>query len=126
MMSTADRTVSAACLTVRSLSWALLATVITGAIPLVHAGQVALDGKLGTSGMLALTGPNFDITASMGKIKGKNLFYSFSNFGLDTGETATFSGPSSIRNILTRTTGGNPSSIDGTIRSEIVGATFFS
>jgi filamentous hemagglutinin family protein len=82
-----------------------------------HAGQVALDGKFGPSG--ALTGPNYDITAGLGKIKGQNLFQSFADFSLDAGETAN------IRNILARVTGGHPSSIDGTIRSDITGANLF-
>ena len=38
---------------------------------------------------------------------------------------ATFSGPANIQNILSRVTGGSPSSIDGTIRSGIAGANFF-
>ncbi|HEV2300055.1 MAG TPA: filamentous hemagglutinin N-terminal domain-containing protein, partial [Stellaceae bacterium] len=42
-----------------------------------------------------------------------------------TGESATFSGPAGIANIIGRVTGGNPSSIDGTIVSAIQGANLF-
>ena len=85
--------------------------------------QVVLDGKFGTSG--ALAGPNYNITAGMGATRGNNLFQSFSQFSLKSGDVATFTGPASIQNILSRVTGGSPSSIDGTIRSDIAGATFF-
>src|SRR5215472_1000591 len=78
-------------------------------------GQVVLDGKFGASG--ALTGPNFNITAAMGAIRGNNLFQSFSQFDLKAGDIATFSGPGNVQNILSRVTGGSGSTIDGTIRS---------
>jgi filamentous hemagglutinin family protein len=82
-----------------------------------------LDGKFGTTG--AVAGPNFNIPATVGATRGNNLFHSFSQFDLVKGDTATFSGPANIQNILARVTGGAPSSIDGTIRSEIPGANFF-
>src|SRR5262245_50076458 len=85
--------------------------------------QIVLDGKFGTSG--ALTGPNYNITAAMGSLRGNNLFQSFSQFNLVAGDVATFSGPANVQNVLSRVTGGNPSSINGTIRSTIQGANFF-
>jgi filamentous hemagglutinin family protein len=88
-----------------------------------RAGTVVLDGKFGTSG--PLSGPNFDITAGLGRTVGNNLFHSFSQFNLSAGDVATFSGPANIQNILARVTGGSASSIDGTIRSTINGANFF-
>src|SRR5688572_23357947 len=86
-------------------------------------GQVVLDGKLGPSG--GLTGPNFSITDGMGATRGNNLFHSFAQFDLKAGDTAAFSGPANIQNILSRVTGNSPSSINGTIRSDIAGANFF-
>ena len=86
-------------------------------------GSITLDGSLGTSG--ALTGPNFQITAGMGRLNGNNLFQSFGVFNLVAGESATFSGPANVQNILARVTGGTPSSIDGSINSSIVGANLF-
>lgn len=85
--------------------------------------QVVLDGKLGASTTLA--GPNFDIPASLGTVHGNNLFHSFSQLNLSSGEVATFSGPVNIQNILSRVTGGAASTIDGTLRSSISGANFF-
>jgi filamentous hemagglutinin family protein len=89
----------------------------------VPTGSVTLDGSYGTSG--ALTGPNYQITAGMGMLKGNNLFQSFGTFNLVNGESATFSGPANVQNILARVTGGSPSSIDGTINSSIAGANLF-
>jgi filamentous hemagglutinin family protein len=85
--------------------------------------QVTLDGTFGAAG--PLTGPQYAVTAEQGLTRGNNLFHSFSQFDLQTGESATFSGPASIQNILSRVTGNAPSRIDGTIRSEIAGANFF-
>ncbi len=85
--------------------------------------QIILDGKFGSSG--ALTGPNYSIPADLGRTRGNNLFHSFGQFNLATGESATFSGPANIQNILARVTGGSASSIDGTVRSDIAGANLF-
>jgi filamentous hemagglutinin family protein len=87
--------------------------------------QIVLDGKFGTSGAITPINNNFDISASLGKTVGNNLFHSFSQFDLVSGDIATFSGPANIQNILTRITGPNASSIDGTIRSTIDGANLF-
>src|SRR4029453_3451709 len=46
-------------------------------------------------------------------------------FNVGTGERATFTGPTAITNIMSRVTGGQPSRIDGQIRSEIAGAHLF-
>ncbi|HVK57706.1 MAG TPA: filamentous hemagglutinin N-terminal domain-containing protein, partial [Candidatus Kapabacteria bacterium] len=85
--------------------------------------QVVLDGKFGTSG--ALTGPQYQIPQEAGSVRGNNLFHSFQQFDLGANDVASFSGAANIQNILARVTGGNASSIDGTIRSEISGANFF-
>lgn len=91
--------------------------------PLASWSQISLDGFLGPAGPLA--GPSFKITADLGRQVGANLFHSFSEFALKAGESATFSGTDSVANILSRVTGGRPSSIDGTIRSTVRGANFF-
>src|SRR5438128_5424075 len=105
--------------------WQLLIMVfaVAAGVSASGASSVVLDGKLGPSG--PLSGPNYDITAGLGRTLGNNLFHSFAQFNLDAGDVATFSGPANIQNILTRVTGGSASSIDGTIRSSIVGANFF-
>jgi len=93
-----------------SLSWPLV-----HATPCPAAGHVVLDGTLGSSG--PLSGPDFNITANLGKTVGNNLFQSFSQFDLAQGDTARFTGPMNIQNIIARVTGGNASTINGTIDS---------
>ena len=85
--------------------------------------EVILDGSLGRSG--ALPGPDYLIGADLGQQRGGNLFHSFQNFNLNRLESATFSGPNSINNIISRVTGGNPSNIDGLIRSTIPADMYF-
>jgi filamentous hemagglutinin family protein len=85
--------------------------------------QITLDGSLGPAG--ALSGPNFVIDAALGQTRGQNLFHSFGQFNVLTGQSATFAGPASIGNIFGRVTGGSPSSIDGLLRSSIPGANLY-
>src|ERR1700722_9181882 len=68
------------------------------------AGQrISVDGRL--SPAQTLIGPNYAIGASLGRQVGGNLFHSFGVFGLNQGETATFSGPSNVNNVIGRVTG---------------------
>jgi filamentous hemagglutinin family protein len=87
---------------------------------------ISFDNSMGPGG--SPTGPNYIIPASMGTQRGGNLFHSFSQFNLLNGETADFTATGStgaINNIIARVTGGNASSIDGTIESSIAGANLF-
>jgi filamentous hemagglutinin family protein len=104
--------------TLAQISASLVATA-----PLCASSQVVLDGRLGPSG--ALAGPSFAITADLGRKLGPNLFHSFSQFSLAAGQSATFSGPADVQNILSRVTGGEASIINGTLRSTIAGANLF-
>jgi large exoprotein involved in heme utilization and adhesion len=52
-----------------------------------------------------------------GETRGDNLFHSFQEFSVGTGETASFLNPNDIANIISRVTGGNVSSIVGLIRA---------
>jgi filamentous hemagglutinin family protein len=45
-----------------------------------------------------------------------NLFHSFEQFGLDSGQIANFISPAQVQNILGRVSGGNPSIINGLIQ----------
>jgi len=85
--------------------------------------DVTFDGSLGPGG--TLSGPVMEITADQGQLAGNNLFHSFSEFNVDTGQTVNFSGPDNVQNIFGRVTGSNPSLIDGTISSSIPGANLF-
>jgi len=85
--------------------------------------QITLDGTLGPAG--PLSGPDYRIGSDLGKQNGNNLFHSFAQFNINTGETAAFTGPETVSNIIARVTGGNPSLIDGQLRSEIPGANLF-
>ena len=90
----------------------------------VFAGaQVVMDSTLGQADPLA--GPNFQIPAKLGKTVGNNLFHSFAEFSLTSDQSATFTGPDSIQNILGRVTGSKVSHIDGLLKSEIDGAGLF-
>jgi large exoprotein involved in heme utilization and adhesion len=77
--------------------------------------EVTLDGTLGPAGSLA--GPNFVVPDTVGQTVGPNLFHSFGLFNINTGESATFTGPAAIDNIISRVTGG-PSFIDGLLSSK--------
>ncbi len=85
--------------------------------------EVTLDGSLGTAG--EIDGPDYDITAEMGRRSGENLFHSFGRFSIGPDETAIFSGPDTIEAIIGRVTGGEVSRIDGTLYSDIYGADLF-
>lgn len=95
--------------------------------PAVSVAQVTLDGTVGPGVPQALVpvGNEYQITSDLGTTAGNNLFHSFGDFNLSEGQTATFSGPANINNVIARVTGGNPSFIDGTLRSTIAGADFF-
>jgi filamentous hemagglutinin family protein len=101
------------------LMWVGLGALLAGA----GQAQVTLDGTLGRAG--PLPGPDYQITADLGRQVGGNLFHSFGQFSIHTGESATFSGPNSVHNIIGRVTGGETSLIDGTLRSTIPGANLY-
>ncbi len=86
----------------------------------VSYAEIIPDNTLGSE--VSLTDSDYQITA--GQQHGENLFHSFSQFNLDKSESATFSGLDSVRNIISRVTGGE-STINGTIRSTIAGANMY-
>src|SRR3954468_19892707 len=79
--------------------------------------QIVTDGSVGPK--VSLSGSQVDIGANLGTRRGDNLFHSFEKFGIATGQTATFTGPGTIRNVISRVTGGEISNIDGTLRSTV-------
>ncbi len=89
---------------------------------LVHA-QIVTDATYGLPQVL--TGPNYLIQSELGKTVGGNLFHSFQEFNLSETESASFIGDKTIKNIISRVTGGNKSVLNGLVRSEIDGANFY-
>ncbi len=75
--------------------------------------QVAGDG---TDTLVTPSGNQFNISGGILSGDGKNLFHSFEQFGLSTGEVANFLSNPNIRNILGRVVGDNPSVINGLIQ----------
>jgi filamentous hemagglutinin family protein len=104
----------------------LLAGLLPGLVISSARAEITVDGSLGgPSGPLDKVDNNYQITENLGQVRGSNLFHSFGQFSLGTGESATFTGPSPIQNILSRVTGGSASQIDGTIRSTYPGANLY-
>ena len=75
--------------------------------------QVTTDGTVNTQ--VNQDGNSAVITG--GETRGSNLFHSFGNFSIPTGNEAFFNNADSISNIFSRVTGGNISNIDGAIRA---------
>jgi filamentous hemagglutinin family protein len=111
---------------VKRKTWTWGAALTVGAAAVsgpAQAQHISIDGRL--SPAQTLVGPNYSIGANLGKQVGGNLFHSFGIFGLATGESATFSGPASVTNVIGRVTGGSQSSINGAIKSTIAGANVY-
>jgi filamentous hemagglutinin family protein len=89
----------------------------------VTAQNITIDGRF--SPAQTLIGPSYSIGPNLGRQVGSNLFHSFGQFGLSTGEAATFSGPAAISNVIGRVTGSSQSTINGKIASTIAGASLY-
>src|SRR5919202_5044027 len=70
----------------------------------------------GTGTIVTPDGNRFNIHGGTLSQDGANLFHSFQQFGLDSGQIANFLSSPSIRNILGRVVGGDPSIINGLIQ----------
>src|SRR3954469_7953851 len=91
----------------------LVALLATGPVQ----AQIVTDGSVGRK--VSLHGGQVEIGADLGTRRGANLFHSFERFGIATGQTATFTGPGDIRNVISRGTSGEVSPIDGTLASRV-------
>jgi filamentous hemagglutinin family protein len=83
-------------------------------IAAAQAQQPIQPASDGTRTVVTPNGQQFDISG--GTVSGANLFHSFEQFGLSSGQIANFLSNPQIRNILGRVVGGNPSLIDGLIQ----------
>src|SRR3954454_9917229 len=92
-----------------------LLAVLLSALP--AQAQIVTDGSVGPK--VSLRGGQIEIGADLGTRRGNNLFHSFEKFGIAPGQTATFTGPGDIRNVISRVTGGEASKIDGTLASRV-------
>ncbi len=72
-------------------------------------------GGLGTS--VNTSGNTTNITGGTRPAGGPNLFHSFNQFSLGSGNVATFVNPGGVFNIIGRVIGGSPSNINGTIQA---------
>jgi large exoprotein involved in heme utilization and adhesion len=91
--------------------------VLLQALLAVSQDHITLEGSLGLRE--PLTGPRYRIGADFGQLRGSNLFHRFGEFNVPAGGSAIVTSPTTVANILSRVTGGQPSTIDGVLRSEI-------
>lgn len=82
------------------------------------------DGTMDSGSTASLSG-NFTVTEADGSLRGTNLFHSFSDFNIHSGESATFTGTSAINNVISRVTGSGDTTINGQLTSTITGADFY-
>jgi len=75
--------------------------------------QVTTDGTVNTQ----VTQNDNVAEITGGETRGSNLFHSFQDFSVTTGNEAFFDNANDISNIFSRVTGGNISNIDGLIRA---------
>ncbi|MEL7408861.1 MAG: filamentous hemagglutinin N-terminal domain-containing protein [Cyanobacteria bacterium J06558_2] len=96
------------------VSWGIFSGLSTWCVlcsPL--AAQITPDGSLGTE----TTTINNVTEITGGTRANNNLFHSFQDFSISTGNIAFFNNALEISNIISRVTGGNLSNIDGLIRA---------
>jgi filamentous hemagglutinin family protein len=93
----------------------ILTTLLCFKVHAAGPAGVKLDGSIGAAAQV-LAGPTYNITQNLGKLAGGNLFFSFQYFNIATGQTALYTTTSpGINNVISRVTGGDASTIDGTI-----------
>jgi filamentous hemagglutinin family protein len=104
-----------------------LALGIALSLALPAAAKVVNDGSVGPAGLvgegvIGTTHVDYLITPDHGTLRDTNLFFSFSDFSIESQKIAAFTGPATVQNVLARVTGGDASRIDGTLGSTITGA----
>ena len=84
--------------------------------------EVVTDGSVGA--IKNLSG-QMNISQSLGKTEGNNLFHSFKTFNIGSSESATFTGADNLKNVISRVTGGDTSMINGLLKSTVGNANFY-
>ncbi|AFZ16944.1 CHAT domain-containing protein [Allocoleopsis franciscana] len=100
----------------KTLSYALAALPLLGAITVTPALAQIVPAADGTNTLVNTTGNQLDITGGQTSSSGTNLFHSFSQFDVNTGQTANFQSNATTQNILGRVVSGNASNINGLIQ----------
>ncbi len=80
-------------------------------------GQILPDNTLNPKSSIKTIDPS-SLEIIGGEFKGINLFHSFQEFNISENSTVTFITNLATENVITRVTGGNPSSILGTLSVE--------
>ena len=96
---------------------AAFSIALAGFVSVPTPAQIRTDGSVGAAAQsLAAPGGQYTIPQSLGRLAGANLFHSFKDFNINSGESATFTTSSiGISNVISRVTGGSVSNINGTL-----------
>jgi len=94
-------------------------------LPVWCHAEVVVDNSFGTGKTIEANNSNYVIDHNQGNLVESNLFHSFETFSIETGHTATFTGPDGVQNIISRVTGDSSSNINGGISSPIPGVNFW-
>ena len=96
-----------------------LSGVIVGAVLLASGslswGRPVPDNTLGNENSRVIDRSVRDFEVDGGARRGRNLFHSFREFGVDNGGSVYFLNPGGVENIFGRVTGANRSEILGTL-----------
>lgn len=86
--------------------------------PLAQAGAVT-DGS---TGAVQTLGGRFTVPQALGRVQGANLFHSFTRFGIEPGEVATFTTQDpGLRQVIARVTGDQASVLQGRLQLQAAG-----
>ena len=101
------------------LRWLAIATALTSLIARPTLAQIVPDTSLGNTPSSVISdgdnSPSSSVRIEGGLVSGPNLFHSFQDFNVSTGDRVYFASPNGIETILTRVTGLQPSNILGTL-----------